>query len=134
MTSECIICFQELNTEDYKNNLWKCNNCNIELHLNCKKSWDQVNSKKSCPHCRSDEVSIDIISNSENITISQYATRLNNRCVVFSFVYPKKFISIVTCFICIILILIIVFLSIMLNEFVFTYNYKNSTNITDINY
>lgn len=59
MTSECIICFEEINGNSIESdNLWKCNECNIEIHKECIEQWDTNNETNTCPHCRKTEVAV----------------------------------------------------------------------------
>ena len=79
MNTECCICLNNLDMED--NELWTCTICNIEVHRKCKAAWDAIDSgKKTCPHCRNEELEIVILEPHRETDINE----LREQDIVYS--------------------------------------------------
>ena len=88
------------------NDLWVCNRCNKEFHLNCIVDWKGEKKNFRCPYCRSSHIlDIDIVNidnNDVSITKS-YCDNIENICRLLSTV-----------------ILVIIFLFIVIISVLFT--------------
>ena len=118
----CAICLENID-QNVRELIWKCNNCNKELHKDCMDNWH-----KNCPYCRI-KINYPLVPNNSTNIITIISPTRNIRIEDYD---CHNLGTIMGCIICIILSIVFCLgCYLLINLDIFRHRYYNRTLLFD---